>query len=73
MNRSRKSLVLALAGLAVVGTFAVGAGQAIKAHAEGRRAALVVGELYVEGDGLLPSETREHARGWSDRARSGDR
>ncbi|MFZ4575005.1 MAG: hypothetical protein ACOYN0_11445 [Phycisphaerales bacterium] len=62
MNRSRKSRILSLVGLAAVGACVVGAGQAAKAHADGRRAAFMVGELYVEGQGLLPAERRERAR-----------
>lgn len=62
MKRGRKSLVLGFVGLSLAGLCAVGAGRAVNAQAEGRRAALFLGELYVEGEGLLPADARHQAR-----------
>lgn len=62
MKRGRKALVLGIVGLSLAGLCAVGAGRAVQAQAEGRRAALFLGELYVEGEGLLPADARAQAR-----------
>lgn len=62
MKRTRKTVLMMIAGLALVSAGAVGAGRALHAGAEGRRAALLVGELYAGGEGILPAHSRAGAR-----------